>query len=51
MTIELDEEATKRFIEIMENPKPMRKEVLDHFKRNQEKFAGKIKEKTNNQNK
>ena len=48
MTIELDEEATKRFMEILENPKPMPKEVIDHFKRNQDKWAEKDQEETKN---
>lgn len=48
MTIELDEEATRRLLEIMENPKPMSQEVIDHFKRNQDKWSDKDQEETKN---
>lgn len=48
MTIELDEEATRRLLEIMENPKPMSQEVIDHFKKYQGKWADKDQEETKN---
>ena len=48
MTIELDEEATKRFMEILENPKPMPKEAIDHFKKYQKKWEEKDQEETKN---
>lgn len=48
MTIELDEEATRRLLEIMENPKPMSKEVIDHFKKYQNKCSDKDPEETKN---
>ena len=48
MTIELDEEATRRLLEIMENPKPMSQEVIDHFKKYQNKRTDKDQEETKN---